>query len=224
MLAQGDLLTASIGGGNPYNRGGEQPRPTDVLYGQDICESCGAAVYSDELILTDHGLNICPKCYMSQMSIGLSRSRLLLQTRVPLIGVSMIEFLLAALILGVLAAVTVPPMLGLKQRADQYLLSLLLFQNENADITDVATGIARGKGDLTALIQQAAELAGVPPEEMEEFEEDIQNRDNSALPSVQAGSIIKTIERWKAKLKTDQTDDLNDLEAIGELAATPEKP
>ena len=178
--------------------------PTHDLYDQEMCAGCGRAVYVDEALHLAENVPLCHDCYTAGTVARKSLPEQLFEIRVPVFGVSLIEILAVVLILGVLTSIAVPQLLSIKARTERHVLELLFIENDDPEISKLATDIVEGKGSLPVLVGNAARVTGAPPDEVKQLEEDLlkdlRKYEDSGSKEVQVGAIIRTIEKWKKKL------------------------
>ena len=176
------------------------------IYEQEQCANCGTVFFTDQLAEGDGGQMLCHPCF-SELAVSRSSFNPI-QIRVPIVGISLLEVLLIAGIIGALLSVVVRPLMDLRQLGDSRALELLVFQSENQALAGLAFDFVEGgEQDWSKLIGNAAAAAGISDEDMVEFEDEIANYKNHDSQDAQAGSIIKTIQEWKEKVIAKQTPD-----------------
>ncbi len=181
---------------------GRKPADHD-LFAQVVCARCGSAIYSDEATNSGKSGALCGECLRATGMLSRPDFWRIDQYQVPIIGMSLVETLAVVLILGMLAAVAIPPMLRFKEQAERTELEQLYLLNQGQQSMDLALSIQAGTSqeEATRLIQQAAQLAGVSAQDMPRFEADIKKYREYDTLELQAGAISKVIDEWGAKAK-----------------------
>jgi len=165
------------------------------IYRQDRCAHCNSYFYRDELRRDAEGRLICNGCRLRQLLRKRRRPRVF---NIPSpFGVSLIEVLAVVVILGILAGITVPTIMYLKQRATETELRQLLYENRGTDLGRLAE---------TALLicQQGQSLENIPeladdaePGELEQLENKLTEALDYDSDELQMGAAIKAIIEWQ---------------------------
>ena len=184
-----------------------EDKPSDRsrgIYSQVQCSVCDTLIYGDQA-MGDERQPMCNQCFAD---LAVAKTPFLPhQIRVPIVGVSLLELLLIAGIIGVLLATVVRPILNIKDIGDTRKLEAVLFGNNNPEIVDAANGFFAAGQHWDDLIENAARVAGVPDEEVAEFEKDLRRYEKYDSKEAKAGSLIKTIESWKKRMVEKRAQD-----------------
>lgn len=166
------------------------------VYRQDRCAHCNTYFYRDELRRDAEGRLICNRCRLRQLFVKRRRPRVF---NIPApFGVSLIEILAVVVILGILAGITVPTIMYLKQRATETDLRQLLYEYRGTDLGRLAETalliFQQGRS-----LENIPELADAEPGELEQLENDLIDCLDYGSDDLQMGAAIKAIIEWQER-------------------------
>ena len=178
------------------------------LYSQDRCEGCRGFFYKDELRRDVAGRLVCSNCRLRQLTAQRGRRRTF---DIPMPwGVSFVEVLAVVLILGMLAGITVPTVMYLRQQALETELTQLFYGNQDTELGRLAEQALSATRQGQSL-RDISELADVEPEQLEELEDSLRDCVNFDSTELQVGAGIKAITEWQEKVASQQSNFADDL-------------
>ena len=177
------------------------------MSGKDIyhslqCVYCRRYFYTDELRRDADGRLICDSCRVRQIFLKRRRPRLF-DFSVPW-GVSLLEVLAVALILGVLAGITVPTLMHVRQKALEEELRQICYAYEDTELGRLAA-------EAVLAYRQQGSLRNVPgldsgdPKRLEQLEDSLGESLEFSSVELQIGAAIKAIEEWQQTQGTGET-------------------
>jgi hypothetical protein len=181
------------------NNGKQEPKYS--LYVNARCASCEAAIFEDEGKRTGDGRLFCRSCYDKEAMREAGVKPLQESRGLPIPGISFLEIILVALILGLLAAVSIPPLLRFKERGQEHALQLKFLLSENPALSTLALDAVEAESEaFDGQIQLLAQAAGITHEDMPAFKADVMKYQEFQSPEAQAGAILQVIEEWKTRV------------------------
>lgn len=165
------------------------------LYRQDMCAGCRGYFYLDELQRdAAGGPLLCMNCRIRRM---LQKRRQPRTLNIPIpFGVSLIEILAVALILGMLISMTIPTIMYLREKAVETEWRQLYFDNQGTDIGRLAeqTIAASQQGQP---LTDIPELSNAKPEDIEQLENKLKECLGIDSLDLQMGAVIKSLKEWQ---------------------------
>ena len=171
------------------------------IYLQQRCEYCKSYFYKDELRRDEAGQPICRSCHVRQLFLKRRRPKLF-DIPIPTpFGVSLLEVLCVVVILGVLAGITIPTMMYLKDKATETELKQLFYDNQGTDLGILAEQITLAYQQRRSLVE-FAEFYGAEPAELDELEGKLADSLKLDSDELQSGAVIKAIIEWRQSQKS----------------------
>lgn len=174
------------------------------IYGQVKCGQCGTLVYADQArTITAGGTPLCDRCYYAMVFPPRKHhwySSLTDETR--LLGLNILELLLAVAIIGGALAATVPTVRGVFDRLERRELATYLAQAGSTEMAGLALETVEQGGGLALqrMVDGAVHYAGIPGEDIEEFAAEMGRYEEFGSIEEKAGFLVRTIDEWKARL------------------------
>lgn len=104
-------------------------------------------------------------------------------------------------ILGVLAGITIPTMMYLKDRTTETELKQLFYDNQGTDLGRLAEQITLAYQQRKSLVE-FAEFYGAEPAELDELENKLADSLKLDSDELQSGAVIKAIIEWRQSQKS----------------------
>ncbi|GEM_PF-5987995 len=178
------------------------PEPNYSLYVNARCARCGAAIFEEEGRRAADGRLLCRTCYSEEEAREHRVAPFQRSFLIPTPGVSLLEIIVVALILGILVSTALPPLLKMRAAAQEDALRVGFLINDNPAAAKQALDVVGKQGpELDGLVQQMAQAAGILAVDLPAFKADVMEFQKYTTVEAKAGSILHTIDVWKARVR-----------------------
>ena len=164
------------------------------IYQQYLCVDCRRSFYRDELQRDTEGQLVCRNCRLRRIFLKRRRPRVL-DIPAPF-GVSLVEILAVVLILGMLASITIPTIMYVRERALENEWRQLFYDNQDTDMGRLAEQ-ALSASKLGQSLEDIPELSEVKPEELESLVDKLGECVDINSDDLRMGAAIKALMEWQ---------------------------